>query len=191
MKMENLNNYNSKFRVIYADPPWKFETWSEKGVEKKSAQAHYSCMNMQDIGNLPIDSISDENSILFMWATSPMIDQQIAIISDWGFKFKTIGFTWVKINKIKQTPFIGMGKYTRSNCEYCLIGIKGTPGRPKNKSISQVVMSPIREHSRKPDIIRTYIEQMYDGPRIELFAREENDGWDCFGNETKKFRSLF
>lgn len=190
MKIEKLGSGASKYKVILADPPWTFSSWSRKG-EVKSAQNHYSCMSLEELIGLPVFWTGDRDCILFMWATSPMIDEQIKVMERWGFEYKTIGFTWIKLNPKALTPFIGLGYYTRSNAEYCLIGTRGKPGRPKNKGISSVIMSPIREHSRKPDIVRQYIMNMYDGPYLELFAREETDGWDYFGNETQKFNSLF
>jgi N6-adenosine-specific RNA methylase IME4 len=104
-----------------------------------------------------------------------------------------MGFVWRKLNKKAMTPFIGLGRYTRSNEEYCIIGTKGQPGSPKRHDISQSISSPVREHSRKPDEIRDYIAAMYDGPRIELFSRMKYPGWDCFGNQTDRFEtnSLF
>lgn len=177
---------SKKYRVIYADPPWNFKTWSEKG-EEKSAANHYSCMSMEDIGDLDVETISADNSILFMWATDPLLQDQIMVMNNWGFSYKTVGFNWIKMNKKAWTPFIGLGYYTRSNPEYCLIGTKGTPGRPKKKDISEVVFDRIREHSRKPDIIRQHIMDMYDGPYLELFARTQYPGWDVWGNEIEKF----
>lgn len=185
-----LNSEGLKYKCIYADPPWTFSSWSKKG-EGKSAQNHYGCMTLQELTELPVNLVSDDDCILFMWVTSPMIDDQIKVMENWGFEYKTIGFTWIKLNPKALTPFIGLGYYTRSNAEYCLIGTRGKPGRPKNKGISSVIMSPIREHSRKPDVVRKHIMDMYDGPYLELFAREETDGWDYFGNETEKFNSLF
>ncbi len=183
----NLLKLTKKYSVIYADPPWDFKSWSQKG-EVKSAQNHYACMSMEDIGNLPVSSILDENAILFMWVTDPLLPKQIEIMEKWGFTYRTVGFVWVKMNKKSLTPFIGLGYYTRSNPEYLLIGVKGSVGRPKDKSISEIVMEPIREHSRKPDCIRDYIDRMYpDGNRLEMFARNRSFGWDVIGNQTDKF----
>jgi N6-adenosine-specific RNA methylase IME4 len=145
-------------------------------------------MTMDDIRNLPVRDITEDNAICFMWITDPLIPKQIQLMEDWGFKYKTMGFVWTKLNKKSRTPFIGLGYYTRSNEEYCIIGTKGKIGRPKDRSISQSVQEPIREHSRKPDIIRTYIERMYpDGNRLEMFARTQYPGWDVFGNQVDKF----
>lgn len=184
--MEDIWTSGKKYRVIYADPPWNFKTWSEKG-EEKSASNHYSVMTLEDINKLPINSISTDDSILFLWATDPLLPHQINVMQYWGFTYKTVGFNWIKMNKNQWTPFIGLGYYTRSNPEYCLIGTKGSPGRPKRHDISQVVFDRIREHSRKPDIIRQHITDMYEGPRLELFARTQYPGWDVWGNETNKF----
>lgn len=186
MILNNLDDIEEKYKVIYLDPPWEFKSWSKKG-EEKSAQNHYSCMSFDDLKQLPISKIGCKNSIMFMWATSPLIPKQIEIMEYWGYSFKTFGFTWVKTNKVSPSYFIGLGYYTRSNPEYCLIGVKGSIGRPKNKSISSIISSPIRQHSRKPDHIHGLIESMYDGPYIELFARTDRNGWDVWGNEVGKF----
>lgn len=104
-------------------------------------------------------------------------------MQEWGFIYKTCGFTWIKKNRKSDSLFWGLGYWTRANAELCLIGTKGNPKRV-SKSVHQVIMSPIREHSRKPDEARKRIvELMGDIPRIELFARQEFEGWDCWGNE--------
>lgn len=178
---------DKKYQIIYADPPWNFKTWSQKG-EKKSAANHYSIMTMDDIKSLPIYDIAEKDCLLFMWATSPLLPKQIEVMESWGFKYKTIGFVWVKQNKKSPTPFVGLGYYSRANAEYCLIGVKGKPGRPSNKSISQIVSSPVREHSRKPDVVYNNIEKMYPGrSKIELFSRTTKSGWDVWGLETNTF----
>jgi N6-adenosine-specific RNA methylase IME4 len=186
MELEEAWGSGKKYRVIYADPPWNFATWSKKGA-KKSAQRHYSCMSMADIHALPVSSIAADDSLLFMWVTDPLLDKQFSVIQSWGFRYVTVGFTWIKMNKKTWSPFIGCGYYTRSNPEMCLIGRRGDPGRPNCKIVEQVVHDRIREHSRKPDRIRTDIERMYDGPYCELFARTEIPGWDCYGNQVGKF----
>lgn len=189
LQTSNFNDIpNDHYRVIYADPPWEFKTRSKKG-EGKSAQNHYQCMNFDDLKVIPVNCIGAKNSIMFMWATKPLLPKQINLMECWGYEYKTIGFDWLKLNPKALTPFIGLGYYSRANMEYCLIGVKGSVGRPKDKGISSVVMQPIREHSRKPDNIRYLIQRMFDGPYIELFARTTIEGWDCWGNETNKFIS--
>ena len=109
--------------------------------------------------------------------------EALETIKHWGFKYSTLGFVWVKRNKKADTCFFGLGNYTRANSELCLIATKGKIKRI-SKSVSSVIDARIMEHSRKPDIVRDKIvELMGDLPRIELFARQSVEGWDCWGNE--------
>jgi N6-adenosine-specific RNA methylase IME4 len=186
MHLTDFEQAETKYNVIYADPPWQFETYSEKGKDR-SPENHYECMTLEEIENLPIAKLAAEDCILFMWMTAPLLDRQLDVIYNWGFTYKTVGFVWVKQNKLNDNPFFGLGYYTRANAEYVAIATRGKPGRPKVMNISQVVMSPIREHSRKPDEVRRNIETMYDGNRIELFARTSAPGWDTFGDEPDRF----
>ena len=172
---------DKKYNIIYADPAWTFTFWSDKASRKVSN--HYDLMKAEDIYNLPVNDIADDNCILFIWVTYPNLLEGLETIKRWGFKYKTCGFSWIKKNKKTDSLFWGMGYYTRSNNEICLIGTKGKPKRISS-SVHQVVLDKIREHSRKPDVIRDRIvELMGDLPRIELFARQRTEGWDCWGNE--------
>ena len=90
---------NKKYNIIYADPPWTFKTYSQKGKLKKSAENHYACMNKKDIQNLPISNLAEKDCILFLWVTFPCLEEGLELIEKWGFKYKTCGFTWVKKNK--------------------------------------------------------------------------------------------
>ena len=174
---------DKKYGIIYADPPWSFKTYSEKG-NGRSAERHYPTMQKADIQSLPIKNISAKDSVLFLWVTAPCLIEGIELISAWGFTYKTVAFTWVKQNKKTDGIFTGMGYYTRSNAEYCLLATKGKVLERKSHSISSVVMSHIERHSKKPDEVRERIVGLFGGlPRIELFAREQADGWDCWGNE--------
>ena len=173
-----------KYQIIYADPPWLFRVRSEKG-NKRSATNHYDVMSVQDIKDMPVQDIADENCILFLWVTFPNLIEGIDTIEAWGFIYKTCAFNWVKRNKRERSWFWGMGYWTRSNGEICLLATKGSPKR-MSKSVHQIVDEPIREHSRKPDCIRERIVELCgDLPRIELFARQKTKGWDYFGNEIK------
>jgi len=174
---------NKKYNIIYADPPWTYKVWSGKGKEKKSAENHYNCLKDEDIYDLPVSKISDKNCILFIWVTYPLLIQGIKTIEKWGFEYKTCGFSWVKKNKKSNSLFWGLGHWTRANNEICLLATRGKLTRI-SKSVHQVIYEPIRQHSQKPDCVRDRIvELMGDLPRIELFAREKTDGWDCWGNE--------
>jgi N6-adenosine-specific RNA methylase IME4 len=171
-----------KYQIIYADPPWSYKVWSKKGMGR-SAESHYPTMNKIDIQNLPINKISDKNCILFLWVTAPCLIEGLELIDKWGFKYKTIGFTWVKKNKRQNTWFWGMGYWTRANSELCLIATKGMIKRI-SASVHQIIDTPIEEHSKKPAIVRNRIvELMGNLPRIELFARQKTEGWDVWGNE--------
>tara|TARA_R110000744_G_scaffold123916_1_gene229351 strand:+ start:13 stop:573 length:561 start_codon:yes stop_codon:yes gene_type:complete len=173
---------NKKYNIIYADPPWTFKTWSNKG-KGKSAEQYYDCMTIDAIQTLPVNEIADENCILFIWVTYPKLIEGIETISKWGFTYKTCGFSWIKKNKKADSLFWGLGYWTRANNEICLLATKGKPKRV-GKGVHQVVMDKIREHSRKPDCVRDRIIELCGNlPRIELFARQKINGWDVWGNE--------
>ncbi len=123
---------------------------------------------------------------IFLWIYNPMLPQGLDVLKTWGFDFKSVGFVWNKLTKHGKSAF-GTGYYTRQNVEICLIGTKGKGKLPKVRNIRQGFNSPLREHSRKPDEVRGWIKEMYDGPRLEMFARNQTDGFDTFGNESEKF----
>jgi N6-adenosine-specific RNA methylase IME4 len=168
-----------KYQIIYADPPWAYRNM---GNIQATANAHYSTMSNEDICELPVADIADENSILFLWATFPKIQEALDVISAWGFEYKTVGFTWIKKNK-NGGNFFGVGWYTKSNAEVCLIGVRGKAPKISN-SVSSIIESVRGRHSAKPEIVRDKIIQFCgDVPRIELFARQKTEGWDSWGNE--------
>ncbi len=176
---------DKRYSVIYADPPWSFKTYSEKG-KGRSAERHYPTMRKEDIQKLPIKNISAKDSVLFLWVTAPCLIEGIELVSAWGFTYKTVAFTWVKQNKKDNGLFTGMGYYTRSNAEYCLLATRGKVLERQSHGVHSVVLSHIERHSKKPDEVRERIVRLFgDKPRIELFAREYADGWDCWGNEVQ------
>lgn len=184
MKID-IYNTNKKYNIIYADPPWSYNDKRKGKKMSGGAENHYPTMKIQDLKNMGISRICDENCMLFMWATFPNLQEGLDLIKAWGFKYKTLGFSWIKLNKKNKKPFFGIGFYTKSNCEVCLIGIKGRLGKIiKSKKVSSCIISERREHSRKPDEARERITQLVgDVPKIELFARQQVEGWDCWGNE--------
>ena len=132
---------------------------------------------------ISVAEIADENCALFIWATMPKLKDAFAVIEAWGFKFKTAAFVWIKLNPNSDRLFWGMGAWTRSNAELCLLATKGQPQR-KSASVHQVIISHLEEHSKKPEEARRRIEAlMGDVPKIELFARRTSPGWDVWGNE--------
>ena len=181
-----MEQVKKKYQIIYADPPWNYKVWSGKG---KTAANHYKLMDIEAICNLPVKDICDKDCILFLWTTPPCLQESFRVIKDWGFTYKTIGFTWVKRNKKSRGWFWGLGYYTRANSELCLIATKGNPKRI-DKGVHQIIETSRGEHSRKPPEVRERIVRlMGDIPRVELFARERNElfdeykGWDVWGNE--------
>lgn len=176
---------DKKYNIIYADPPWSFKTWSEKG-EGKSASQHYDIMTLEDICNLPVADIAEKDCCLFLWCINSMLPQALQVIEAWGFTYKTVAFNWIKTTK-SGSPCFGMGFWTRQSSEMCLLATKGKPS-PQAHDVRQTLLSPRREHSRKPDEVRDMIERLAPGlHRVELFAREVVDGWDAWGNEVNKF----
>lgn len=174
----DLSAPEKKYNIIYADPPWQY--WD--GGNKNQAE-HYKTMTIDEICELPIKDIAAEDSVLFLWVTYPILDAAFRVIESWGFKYSTAAFVWVKKNRAQDTPFFGCGAWTRANSELCLLATKGTVQR-LDASISQIIESPIEEHSKKPDIVRGLIERLVGKlPRVELFCRYPADGWDVWGNE--------
>ena len=173
-----------KYSIIYADPPWEYK---ESGSGSRVVSGHYNTMDIRDIELLPVNSISEDKSILFLWATFPRLPQCLGVISAWGFEYYGLGFDWVKTSK-NGNPSWGMGYYTRQNTEVCLIGVKKKPNRfkPLVRNILSVVHSNRLKHSEKPSLFKDKIvEVIGDIPRIELFARNKTEGWDSWGNEVE------
>lgn len=185
MSRINIFNTDKKYKIIYADPAWQFtKNFTNRG-RARNVEKQYNTMKNEDIYNLPIKKISENDCILFLWATSPKLPIAIECLKKWGFKYKTCGFVWIKKNRKNiYSNFWGMGFYTRQNAEFCLIATKGKGVKRLNNSIHQIIEAPIQEHSKKPSIVREkIIELCGDLARIELFARQHADGWDCWGDE--------
>jgi len=177
-KSIDIYNTEKKYNIIYADPAWSYY---EGG--NKAQSVHYKTMSMESICNLPVKNITDDNCILFLWVTFPILQECFKVIESWGFKYSTCGFNWIKKNKVSDTNFFGCGGWTRANSELCLIATKGQILRLDN-TISQVIETQIESHSKKPAIVRELITRLVgELPRIELFSRKALDGWDCWGNE--------
>lgn len=177
MKIDIFNT-NKKYKIIYADPPWKYRDNRCDGACEK----YYKTMKLEEIKKLPVPQIAEKDCVLFLWTTYPQ-KQAIEVIEAWGFQYKTIGFQWVKKNKNGNGFFFGLGRWTRGNTEPCLIATKGKPQRVSNK-VSQLILEPVGRHSAKPNVAREkIIELIGDESRIELFSRQQVCGWDCWGDE--------
>jgi site-specific DNA-methyltransferase (adenine-specific) len=139
-------------------------------------------MSTEDICNLNIKSLCDKNCVLLLWATMPCLQSALKVLEAWGFKYKTVAFTWIKMGK-NGLPIPGMGSYTKANAELCLLGMRGHI-KAVDKTVRQVLLHERLGHSIKPPIIRDKIIQLFgDLPRIELFSRQKVEGWDSVGNE--------
>lgn len=172
------------YSVVLADPPWYFKNFSEEG-EEKNPVAHYDCMELADIQALPVSHLMRGDAVCIMWATAPMLPHAIETMQKWGFTFKSAG-AWAKLSSTGTSWAFGTGYCYRSAAEFWLLGTIGSP-RQKVRNVRNLIVAPIREHSRKPDEMHVNIERMWDGPYLELFARAKVPDWDSWGNQTDKF----
>ena len=172
-----------KYQIIYADPPWKYN--DPKGHNPAMGGITYPTMSDEELSELPVKELADKDCILFMWATMPKLKEALWLGEQWGFKYTTCAFTWVKLNPSGVGIYSGLGHWTNGNAELCLFFKKGHPKRV-SKNIKQIQMHPRSRHSQKPSVIREEIVRLIgDLPRIELFARQKTDGWDVWGNEVE------
>ena len=194
MKIDIYNN-EKKYDIIYADPPWRYQDKTCEGACAK----HYNTMSVDEICALPVANLAAKDCTLFMWVTYPQMQEALKVISAWGFKYKTIAFQWIKLNRnvklnnftiatvqdiLHKSCFFGLGRWTRGNTECCLLATKGKPHR-ENNAVSQLIFAPLTKHSSKPPEARDRIKTLLGGgmTSIELFAREQVEGWDCWGDE--------
>lgn len=174
----------ASYSVVLADPPWHFRTYSKRG-EKKSPQAKYATMSPEAIKELPVGRLALPDCVLVLWATSPFMPQALATMTAWGFAFKSMG-AWAKRSSTGQKWAFGTGYCYRSAAEFWLLGTVGHP-KQRVRDVRNLIVAPIREHSRKPDEMRVNCERLWAGPYAELFARERAPGWDAWGLEADRF----
>lgn len=172
-----------KYEIIYADPAWQYKTkesLAKTSILNGELNTHYGTMTIAELGGLPLGSISDKNSMLFMWVVSPMLDDGIELMKKWGFKYSTIAFIW---HKQRANP----GHYTMSECEICLVGRRGKIPTPRGvRNVRQFLSEMRGKHSAKPTEIRNRIELMFPTQKkLEMFARQSAKGWDAWGNEVE------
>lgn len=177
--MIKLPTTRGGWRVLYPDPPWNYSN----NRTRSAAEKNYPTMTIAELEALPVSAIAAKNSILFMWTTGPFQKAAIALGEKWGFTYKTIAFTWAKRNRKRNTPFFGMGNYTRANVELCLLFTRGSP-KVADRGVPQFVWSPILRHSEKPAVVRERIVRLCGNvKRLEMFARHKTSGWKTWGNE--------
>lgn len=173
------------FDILLVDPPWKFATWSKKG-QAKSPERHYPTLTLAELQALPVGDLAGKDAALFLWATWPILFRDVpGLLAAWGFEYKTLAFMWIKANKNGAGLFTGCGYYTRANSEPCLLATRGKMPVSAH-DVHQVIYSPVRKHSQKPEEAYSRIERLYPGRRyVELFARERRPGWSAWGNEVE------
>jgi len=179
----------TKYDVILADPPWAYGVsagWDSNTTESgRTAAKHYDVMQPDEIAALPIGDLASDNCAMFLWVTWPNMFNVPILLDAWGFRFTTIAWVWVKLNPTSLGFFTGLGFYTRSNSEPCLLCLRGSMP-PAVHDVLSLIVSPVREHSRKPDEQYDKIERLYPGTKkLELFARRARPGWDVWGNEVE------
>lgn len=191
-----------KYGAILADPPWHFRARTALQVgnwtSRRDAEKHYAVMGADDIAALPVRDLAAKDAHLFLWTTGPCLRQAFDVIEAWGFRYSAIAFTWIKLKRsfnamqlrvlptLESDLHVGLGLTTRKNAEFVLLGRRGN-ARREAKDVREIIMAPVREHSRKPDEIYSRIERYCVGPYVELFARARRPNWDAFGNEADKF----
>ena len=173
---------NKKYSIIYADPPWDYKGQLQHtgtgGKESGGAIRHYPTVPVSEMKTWDVASISEEDCLLFMWSSSPHLDQAIQLGKAWGFRWATVAFVW---DKQRPNP----GFYTMSQCELCLVFRRGKIPKPRGaRNIRQLVQVKRTRHSEKPDAVRERIEKMFpQQSKIELFARKRYPDWDAWGLE--------
>ena len=169
-----------QFAILYADPPWDYRGQLQHngagGADTGGAIRHYPTVPLADLKRLPVGDIAARDSLLFLWATSPHLDQAIQLGQAWGFAWATVAFVW---DKERVNP----GHYTLSQCELCLVFKRGRIPQPRGaRDMRQLVRAPRGPHSAKPAAVRQRIEAMFpEQPKLELFARERAAGWEAWG----------
>ena len=174
-----------RYGVILADPPWRFELFSEKGGVK-GAERHYQTMAFHEMAALPVNQLAAPDAVLVMWAVAPLLDRAMELMAAWGFRFKSAG-AWAKQTPGGKKWAIGTGYILRSAAEFYLLGTVGEP-RQAVRNVRNLIVAQRREHSRKPDQMRVDLERMYPHAwRCELFGRQRHEGWDVWGNDVERF----
>lgn len=179
----DITNTENKYAIIYADPPWKYG--GDGGKKWRPASEYYPTMSFKELKDLGpvVKNISEDDSLLFMWAVSSELKRCIEVGESWGFKYITVAFVWYKERA-------NVGNYTMSGCELCLLFKRGKipKDRVRNPGQKQFFSAPVSVHSKKPIEIAERISKMYpESRKIELFARDSKPGYDNWGDETDKF----
>lgn len=179
------------FRVICADPPWKFG--DALPGDSRGAVKNYACMSVEEICAFPLPPLADD-ATLFLWRVAAMQQEALDVIKAWGFGAPKSEIVWVK-KTVYGKRWFGMGRTVRAEHEICLIASRGRPVT-LDRSIRSVIHDDLdvdglsdiaRRHSEKPEKFYTIVEMLRQGPYVELFARRERPGWTSMGDEVGVF----
>ena len=166
---------NGKWKLLLVDPPWQYENKRTGGSMRSGVEQHYDTLSIKDLCELPIGNLSEANSIMFLWATTPLIPEALEVMKAWGFTYKSAVF-WRKMMSL------GMGYWFRGQVELCLLGIRGNV-KAFGLQKPNFIQSRVRKHSQKPSEMYNLIELLGIDSKIELFARERREGWDAWGDQ--------
>lgn len=172
-----MRQKSKRYQVIYADPPWSYRNKKTGGSMVSGADAKYPTMTLDEICSMIIPV--DNNAVLFLWTTVPLLPEAFHVMRAWGFKYKTM-ITWRKVGRL------GMGFWWRGQCEHLLFGVRGKVKAFRLQE-PNLIECKVERHSQKPQEFRSMIERATPQlvNKLELFARRESKGWDCFGNEVE------
>lgn len=202
-----------QYQVILADPPWQYQNWTDK--KNGAAISWYETLTVEEICELPVQTLASANCSLLLWGTFPKLKEALQVMEAWGFEYKTVAFDWTKTYREPMVlpryefpeelvprfggmksaivipcngkEYCGLGFYTRGGNEICLLGTRGSPKR-KSANVRGQIFARRRKHSQKPDVQYLRIEELFEGPYLELFARETHSGWDAWGTEVPNGR---
>jgi len=177
--LDHLPLPTEPIRCVVADPPWRFGD----ALGRRGAAANYRTMTAAAIAALSLPKLADD-CVLFLWRVAAMQEEALAVARAWGFQPKA-ELVWVKLTRRGLLHF-GMGRHVRNPHEVILLCTRGRP-QYRSRSIRSVFHGPVREHSRKPEEFYRLVEQLCDGPYLELFARAARPGWISVGDEVAKF----
>jgi N6-adenosine-specific RNA methylase IME4 len=178
----------NKFATILADPPWRFENRTGKMAPEHKRLSRYATMTLDDVCQLPVESIAAETSHLYLWVPNALLPDGLLVLKSWGFTYKS-NIVWHKVRKDGGPDGRGVGFYFRNTTELLLFGIRGKNARTLAPGRSQVnvIRTMKREHSRKPDETYDLIERCSKGPYLELFARGSRPNWTVWGNQSEEY----
>ncbi len=177
---------DTRYRTIYADPPWRFMNRTGKMAPEHKRLSRYATMTLDDIYELPVATIAAERSHLYLWCPNALLAEGLETMNRWGFTYKS-NVVWYKVRKDGGPDGRGVGFYFRNVTELVLFGVRGkhnrtlTPGRTQ----TNIIGTRKREHSRKPDEMWSLVESCSPGPRLEMFARHYRHGWHQWGDQVE------